>query len=275
MWTWRDREAVQDTLEELTGNRVNYGVNKVGGVRRDFAPARVGRALSRLEGLDRAFVEYARIAEDNPVLKDRFRGVARLSRAEALRLGTVGPTARASGVPYDMRVDDPYAAYPAMRFEVVTESGGDVLARVKVRIREMRESAAIVGQALEGLPPGPVAVRAPRQAPPCEVISRYEAPRGELVYTIVTDGSERPARVDIRTPTLANWTSVAASLPGCHLSDLPVVVAAIDPCLSCTSRVSVVDTRRGKSTSLSWDDLRAMGIARQRRRRRSDKGAAK
>jgi NADH-quinone oxidoreductase subunit D len=259
MWTWRDREAVQDTLEELTGNRVNYGMNEVGGVRRDVSEALVKRTLTRLRPLHARVEKYAEIVARERTIRVRFRGVGRLSREEALRYGTVGPTARASGVDYDIRKDEPYAAYDEVPFRVVTDDAGDVHGRTRVRIGELQESLEITEHALENLPPGPLKVTPPRAAPKADIVSRYEAPRGELVHYIRTNGKDRVERLDIRTPTLANWTSVAASLPGNYIADIPVVVAAIDPCLSCTSRITIVDTDTEKTSVLTWDELRDHG----------------
>ncbi len=259
MWTWRDREVVQDVLEEISGNRVNYGMNAVGGARRDIEAALVARVLPRLAALEERFIEYDEIVRREPTIQVRFRGVGRLSRGEALRLGTVGPTARASGVEYDIRRDDPYAAYDEIPFRVVTDDRGDVLGRTLVRVGELKESLSMVIHGLENLPPGDIRVAAPRMAPMAEILSRYEAPRGELAHYIRTNNTDKVARLDIRTPTLANWTSVAASLPGRHLADLPVVVAAIDPCLSCTSRITIVDRDRPAST-MTWEELREHGI---------------
>jgi len=257
MWTWRDREIVQDALEELTGNRVNYGMNEVGGVRRDVSEALVRRTLDRLKPLHTRFAKYAELIARERTIRVRFQGIARLTREEALRYGTVGPTLRASGVDYDVRKHDPYAAYDEIPFRVVTDDAGDVYGRTRVRIGELEESLRIVEHALEDLPPGPLKVTTPRVAPKADVISRYEAPRGELAYYIRTNGKDRVERIDIRTPTLANWTSVAASLPGNHIADIPVVVAAIDPCLSCTSRITIVDTAGEKTSVLTWDELRS------------------
>ncbi len=260
MWTWRDREAVQDTLEELTGNRVNYGINEVGGVRRDAKPREIVRALERLPHLEERIAAYREMVAHEPTTLARFRGVGRLSKDDALRYGTVGPTARASGVDYDMRKDDPYLAYGEIPWEIVTDTHGDVYGRTLVRIGELLQSLRIVRYALENLPQGPVKVATPRGAPKAEILSRYEAPRGELVHFIRTNNTDRVERLDIRTPTLANWTSVAVSLVGQHLADIPVVVAAIDPCLSCTSRVTIVDREDRATRTLTWDELRAHGI---------------
>ncbi len=259
MWTWRDREIVQDLLEALTGNRVNYGMNEVGGVRRDIPDAARGTSLARLAPLGARIDDYAFIIEREVTIRARFRGVGRLTREQALALGTVGPTARASGVDYDVRKDEPYAAYDAIPFQVIVDDSGDVLGRTRVRIRELKESLSIIRYALENLPSGALKVAAPRAAPKAEVLSRYEAPRGELAHYIRTSGKDRVNRLDIRTPTLANWTSVATSLVGRNLADLPVVVVAIDPCLSCTSRITVVDVERRETSSLTWEELSEHG----------------
>jgi Ni,Fe-hydrogenase III large subunit len=242
MWTWRDREVVQDLLEELTGNRVNYGMNEVGGVRRDFSPSQVARTLSFLPQLEERLVKYREMVRRQETILLRFKGVGKMTRAQALSYGAVGPTARASGVEYDVRRDDPYIAYGEIPWKVVTATEGDVFARTVVRIGELDESIGMVRYCLEHLPEGPVTVDAPKKAPVGEILSRYEAPRGELCHYIKTNGTDKVDRLDIRTPTLANWTSVAVALVGQNIADIPVIVAAIDPCLSCTSRMTVVDT---------------------------------
>jgi NADH-quinone oxidoreductase subunit D len=243
MWTWRDREAILDTLEEMTGNRVHYNMNEIGGVRLDLSPSQVNTALARIPVLEERIQAYVEMVEAEETMLARFRGVGCLSREEALCFGAVGPTARASGVDYDVRRDDPYLVYAEIPWNVVTDTNGDVYGRTRVRIGELAESLGIVRQCLEHLPDGPIRVSAPKAAPPGEVLSRYEAPRGELVHFIRTNGTDRVERIDIRTPTLANWTSVAHCLIGRPLADVPVIVAAIDPCLSCTSRIIVLNPR--------------------------------
>lgn len=240
MWTWRDREAVQDTLEEMTGNRVHYNMNEIGGVRLDLSPSQVEAARARLPALEDRIRAYVGMVESEETMLARFRGVGCLSREEALCFGAVGPTARASGVDYDVRRDDPYLVYGEIPWNVVTDTNGDVYGRTRVRIGELAESLGIVRYCLEHLPDGPVRTTAPKSAPVGEILSRYEAPRGELAHFIRTNDTDRVERIDIRTPTLANWTSVAHCLIGRPLADVPVIVAAIDPCLSCTSRITMV-----------------------------------
>ena len=266
MWTWRDRELVQDMLEELTGNRVNYGINEVGGVRRDLTPALVKASLDRLPYLAERIAKYTAMASKQRTMLLRFQGVGKLTEAEALKYGAVGPTARASGVDYDVRKDDPYLSYPDVPWKVVTDDHGDVFGRTLVRVGELVESTNIVRHCLENLPEGAIRIQPPRAAPKGEVLSRYEAPRGELVHFIRTNNTDKAERLDIRTPTLANWTSVAVSLVGQNLADIPVVVAAIDPCLSCTSRITIVDPEGAETGTMTWDELRAHGIRFYRER---------
>ena len=259
MWTWRDRELVQDTLEEMSGNRVHYGMNEVGGVRCDLTSHQVNTALERLPFLEERITKYTDMVNDQQTMLLRFKGVGKLTREEVLNYGAVGPTARASGVDYDVRRDDPYLVYDEVPWNVVTDTNGDVYGRTCVRIGELNESANIVRYCLENLPEGPVRVNAPKIAPVGEILSRYEAPRGELVHFIRTNGTNKVERVDIRTPTLANWTSVAMCLVNRNLADIPVIVAAIDPCLSCTSRITLVNTPEGKPGIITFDELRKHG----------------
>ena len=256
MWTWRDREAVQDTLEEMSGNRVHYGMNEVGGVRRDLTPEQVKTALARLPVLEERVKKYVDMVNNQKTLLARFRGIGKLSKEEALKYGAVGPTARASGVDYDVRRDDPYLVYADVPWNVVTDTNCDVYGRTRVRIGELMESIGIVRYCLENLPEGPIRINAPKNAPKGEILSRYEAPRGELVHFIRTNGTDKVERVDIRTPTLANWTSVAMCLVNQNLADIPVIVAAIDPCLSCTSRITMINSDTGREGLINFDMLR-------------------
>ncbi len=268
MWTWRDRELVQDMLEEMTGNRVNYGTNEVGGVRRDLQPEEIKAALARLPKLEDRIAKYATMVNEEETVLLRFVGVGKLSKEEALRYGTVGPTARASAIDYDVRKDDPYCAYADAPWKVVSDDHGDVYGRTLVRIGELQQSVNIIRYCLENLPAGPIRVAPPRAAPRAEVLSRYEAPRGELVHFIRTNNTDKVERLDIRTPSLANWTSVAVSLVNQNLADIPVVVAAIDPCLSCTSRITIVNERGKKTGEMTWDELSEHGREFYRKRGR-------
>jgi len=266
MWTWRDREAVQDTLEEMSGNRVHYGMNEIGGVRRDLTPVQIEAALARLPALEERIKKYVDMVNSEETMLIRFRGVGTMSKEEALKYGAVGPTARASGVDYDVRRDDPYLAYAEVPWNVITDNHGDVYGRTRVRVGELWESTQIVRYCLENIPAGPIRVDAPRNAPKGEILSRYEAPRGELAHYILTNGTDKVERVDIRSPTLANWTSVAMCLVNQNLADIPVIVAAIDPCLSCTCRMVVVN-RNGTLHGTDSQNVRFVSNPGDRRNR--------
>ena len=207
------------------------------------------------------------MATQEVTLIKRLSGVGVLSYEDALRLDAVGPTARASGVNRDTRRDDPYAAYGEVSFDVITDNHNDVYGRTVVRLKELMESYKIVRQLIEKLPEGPIAIKAPRKVPTGEAVSRYEAPRGEDVHYIKANGTERPERVKIRAPTLANIQAVKHMLQDRYLADMPIVVAAIDPCFSCTDRmISVHNLDHKHEDTISWETLRNYSLQWYRER---------
>jgi NADH-quinone oxidoreductase subunit D len=267
MYTWRDREIVMDILAGITGNRVNYGINTIGGVRRDISPELVKDTLRAVDKLEEQTKYYIDVASKETTIINRLSGVGVLSHDDAVRLGAVGPTARASSVDRDTRRDDPYAAYGELDFKVITDNHNDVYGRTLVRLGELMEAYKIIRQILKKLPEGPIAVKAPRKIPPGEAVSRYEAPRGEDVHYVKSNGTDKPERVKVRAPTLANIQTVAKMLEDRQLADLPIVIAAIDPCFSCTDRLTIVkDLSTGKKGSLAWEDLRTYGLSWYRER---------
>ena len=126
------------------------------------------------------------------------------------------------------------------------------------------ETYSIIRQIVKQMPDGPIAIKAPRRIPEGEAVSRYEAPRGEDVHYVRGNGSEKPERVKVRAPTLANFSSVSKMLEDGYLADLPIVIAAIDPCFSCTDRmVSLRDGSSAKRT-MTWEEVSRMGVQRDR-----------
>ncbi|MCX5716545.1 MAG: nickel-dependent hydrogenase large subunit [Candidatus Omnitrophica bacterium] len=261
MYTWRDREIVMDLLALVTGNRVNYGINTIGGVRRDIEPEQIKAIVKGMDKLEERTKYYIDLARKESTMLERLSNVGKLSKEDAIRLSTVGPTGRASGVDRDTRRDDPYAAYDEIKFNVITDDHCDVYGRTLVRLKELMESYNIVRQGLKQLPEGPITVKAPRKIPAGEALGRYEAPRGEDVHYVKSNGTEMPDRVKIRAPTLANVQAVAHMLEDGYLADLPIVIAAIDPCFSCTDRMIQLKNplTRTKKT-VAWEDLRLKGI---------------
>jgi len=237
MYSWRDREVVMDILASITGNRVNYGMNTIGGVRRDINLEQAEEILLGLDILEERTKYYIEIATEETTIIKRLSGVGILSYDDAIRLDAVGPTARASKVTRDVRKDDPYAAYGEIPFEVITDDHCDVYGRTVVRVKELMESYRIIRHALRNLPDGPISIRAPRKIPVGEALSRYEAPRGEDVHFVRSNGTDKPERVKVRAPTLANIQAVKHMLRDRYLADMPIVIAAIDPCFSCTDRL--------------------------------------
>ena len=259
MYAWRDRETIMDVLEGLTGNRVNYSANLLGGVKVDVDAEQadaIRRGVDFLEGRTQHYLEE--VAQDETFLR-RTRGIGVMSEADAEALGVVGPTARASGVPRDIRTQAPYVAYPEFPVVMSVRRSGDLESRVLVRLLELFECYRVIRALLDDLPDGPLVARMPRRIPAGETISRVEAPRGELFYFIKSNGTDKPERIKIRTPTLCNMASAVHLAIGRYLADVPMLLAGIDPCFSCNDRAIVL---RGPDadTTWTWSRLRQHGI---------------
>lgn len=268
MYTWRDRETVMDSLETLSGNRVHYSANVLGGVKFDITDESAIAVLKGLAYLEERTRHYLTVIEEDAFFLQRTRGIGRMSREEALRLGVVGPTARASGVTRDVRVDSPYIAYGDFPVQLKTLAEGDLEARFLVRLHELLESYRVIRELLSAMPEGELATkRMPRKLKPGEAISRVEAPRGELFYFIRSNGGESPDRIKVRTPTLCNMGSVLNQTVGQNLADVPMILVGIDPCFSCNDRaVTIRENYKGHGPNIwTWDDLRRYGIDYYRR----------
>ncbi|MCB8984971.1 MAG: nickel-dependent hydrogenase large subunit [Ardenticatenaceae bacterium] len=261
MYSWRDRETIMDILEALTGNRVNYSANVLGGVKFDISDEQRKVILDGLDFLEKRTHHYLDVATSDGMFLQRTRGIGITRLQDAQRLGIVGPTARASGVMRDVRVDAPYAAYDMFPINIVVETAGDLEARFVVRLKELFESFRLVREILDNLPPGDLqAKRFPRRIKPGEVISRVEAPRGEVFYYIRSNGSDMPERVKVRTPTLCNMASVLSLAVGHHLADMPMLLVGIDPCFSCNDRGVSICSSQGEHGRWTWERLRQFGI---------------
>ena len=260
MFIWRDRETVMELLEMITGNRVNYSANVLGGVKFDIHQDQVDTILKGIEELEQRSNYYLKIVTTDETFLGRTRSIGIMNKQDASILGAVGPTARASGVLRDVRVDVPYAYYPESPTISITDDGGDLEARFVVRMKEIIESTRLIREILEYMPEGELSVRVPRRIPEGQVISRVEAPRGELFYYIESNGSDTPERVKVRTPTLPNWGSVLALAVGHKLADMPMILVGIDPCFSCNDRMVHIKNKSKDSQIWTWDKLRQYGI---------------
>ncbi|OPX72841.1 MAG: Membrane-bound hydrogenase subunit alpha [Methanoregulaceae archaeon PtaU1.Bin059] len=277
--TWRVREQAMDVIENLTGNRVNYGIVQVGGVRRDIAPEQhpaIEQCLSAYEGL---LEKLLNLFLDDRTIAMRCRDCGILTRKDAIELCTVGPTARASGVNVDLRQDYPYAAYGDLDVRAILpeqhmgETHGDVFDRIVVRLLEVGQSCQIIRQCLSEMPAGPITAeeKLAKLLLICkkaqgEAIGRVEAPRGECLHYVRMDGKESPTAWKVKASSYSNLMSWIPMLIGEQIADIPIIVASIDPCLSCTDRVAVV--REGQRSILTKEYLHRLSVEKTRRLQR-------
>ncbi len=256
LYAFRERESILDLFEMLGGARMFPTYIRPGGLARDlprgFEEA-VSEVLDRLPG---AFDEYEAMLSDNPFWRERLVGVAVIDAERALALGVTGPTLRATGVALDLRKAAPYCGYEDYDFEVPIATDGDAYDRYRIRMAEMREAVKITRQALERLPAGPFITDDRKVAPPPKeelatsmeaVIHHFklwteglrpppgesyacvEAPRGELGMYVVSDGTGKPWRVHMRSPTFASLQALGTLVKGGLVADLVTAIASLDP----------------------------------------------
>jgi NADH-quinone oxidoreductase subunit D len=256
MYLWRDRETVMNLLELISGNRVHYAMNTIGGVRRDIPSDLTPKIKQALDFLEERTKYYLNMVKTEQTILKRTVGVGILTSKDAVDLCAVGPTLRASGIKNDVRADDPYVAYGEIPFNVITHDQGDVFSRIRVRVEEMFESINITRYALDHMPTGMTRVKVPMAVPKGEAVSRVEAPRGELIHYIKSNGTTRPERYKVRSPTLGNIPAVCKTLMGGHLADVPIILAGIDPCFSCMDRMAFVDVKTDKHWVWTMQELK-------------------
>lgn len=247
MYCFQDRERILDFFEQISGARMFPRYFRVGGVMRDL-PRRgfVDGVRKFLADFRRNLQKYHGLLSKNPIWKMRNVGVARITTEQCYAYGVTGPILRATGVAYDVRKAFPYSSYEDFDFEVPTQTAGDAYARYLVRMAEMEQSARIVGQVLEKLPDGPVMVEDPKLekphphrglfVPPGESYVTVESPRGEKGYFVVSDGSNKPLRVRMRSPSFANVQALPLMIEGAYLADCVVAIASVDPVLGDVDR---------------------------------------
>jgi len=256
MLAWRDREHVLDIREMISGGRVHSATNSVGGVRRDVKPEQVPKIAEKLKIVEKSVKSHLELWKSDRTILARCAGVGILRMDEAVKFSAVGPVARASGVDVDIRKDDPYGAYEEFSFSIPVERSGDVWARGMVRLREILESIEIIRQALQKIPTGPVRREVDLKILPNETIERTEAPRGELLYYMRSDGTDTPERVRIRTPTYGSFASVKPMFQGTTIAEIPVVLWSIDPCFGCNDRVTLLNSGSGEVKVLTLEELK-------------------
>lgn len=231
LYAIEERELILDIFEATTGARMMNNYFRFGGVSRDFPPG----VIEKLNGLvfdrlPRKIDELDTYLTDNEIVASRTKGVGVLTPEEAIAFGTGGPVLRASGVPYDVRRADPYGIYDRFDFDVAVRYHGDCYDRYIIRIDEARQSIRILQQALKDMPNGPVLLKNPYnvRVPEGESYGRVEAPKGELGFYIVSDGTANPYRYHVRAPSFVNLTALEKMCVGQMIADAVVVLGSID-----------------------------------------------
>ena len=233
--TVREREYINDLIEELCGARLTFNYMRIGGVAWDIPPGWREKALSFLERFEPLIDEYNALISYNKIYTERLRNVAAISAQEAIDYNLVGPNLRGSGVRYDVRRDLPYSVYPELDFDVPVGSGelgtlGDCFDRYMVRMREMKESCKILRQCLAQLPAGPVIAKVARNFKPAagDCYVRVESARGDMGWYVVSDGTAFPHRCKIRTGSFAAMSIIQKVSRNLMIADLIAVIASFD-----------------------------------------------
>ncbi len=254
-YTFREREEIIEAMELVTGARLTPSFVRIGGLAADIPESFLPRVRAFIASFPGHVDEYETLLTENIIWKKRTRGIAPLSGAECIGYGVTGPPLRASGVNYDVRKAYPYSSYEEFDFSVPLGTSGDVYDRYLVRLQEMRQSLRIVAQAADRLPDGPVAADLPTVVPPAkdavgkdlaalirhfklmeegfappagEVYSSIESSKGELGFYLISDGTNKPFRMRVRTPSFANLGALPRMIVGEMIADVVAAVGSID-----------------------------------------------
>lgn len=247
MQTWRIREPVMWLCEQISGNRKTYGMNTIGGLRRDFPNAIKSELLDTLAEIEKQSISVRDAIVGDTTLHARTKGVGKLTHEWAKKICVVGPPARASGVAIDARIDHPYAAYEELPLKIAVQEAGDTWARVLVRVTELLESIRLVREGITALPEGPICAEIKDEIPSGRIgVSVVEAPRGEAVHFVQTGGDNRPYRWRVRAPTYPNLQAMPAMVASANIADVPITLGSLDPCFSCTERLETLDRTTGE-----------------------------
>jgi NADH-quinone oxidoreductase subunit D len=232
MYAFREREKILDLFEELTGARMMYNYMRFGGVRVDVSASWIERTKKLVEDYDRFLDEYDTLFNENEILLARTQGVGVLPRELAINASITGPILRATGVNYDLRKVDKYGIYDRFNFRVPLGEHGDLYDRFMLRVLEMRESVKILRQALRDIPEGPVMDPKAKlrgfRPKAGEAYGRIEAPKGELGFYLISDGSPNPYRYRVRPPSFINLTILEDMCLGQRVADAVIILGSVD-----------------------------------------------
>jgi NADH:ubiquinone oxidoreductase subunit D len=240
MYTIKIREDFMTLLDSITGARITHTYLRYGGVREDLPPGYKDKCKKVFVDLRKEIEDYEMLFNGDSIYAERARGVGVLTADVAKEVGVAGPVLRATGVPFDIRKDEPYLVYDDLDFKVCTQTAGDCWARVQVRLDEMRESMYLIEQALDQMPEGPLfpegspyGRRTPvMRVPAGDVFHRVEDPRGEMGFYMVSDGSDKPYRVKVRGPVYPTMQALPPLLMGVSVADIAAIAGSMDGCTS-------------------------------------------
>ncbi len=229
-YTFRDREEILKIFEKYCGARLTTHAFRIGGTQYETYEGFEKECLAFCDFVLPKIDEYETLLSTNRIWVERTKGVGYISGKDAIALGVTGPVLRASGVRWDLRKAQPYSAYDKFDFEIPIGLNGDTYDRYIVRIQEMRQSVRIIRQAVENLPAGPIMAKIPKvlKPPVGEVYHSIEAPKGELGYFIVSDGTTQPYRVRVRPPSFVNLQALDVMVRGMLLADVVAVIGTLD-----------------------------------------------
>ncbi len=230
MYTFRERERIQNLFEHVTGARMMHNYFRIGGLKEDVPSDFIVRVEKILAELRSGVEETDRLLTFNEVYLARTRGVGKIDAESAISAGLTGPCLRASGVGYDVRLSSPYEIYDTLDFKVPIGEEGDCWDRYWIRLQECYESISMVEQALRALPEGPVIASGRRIArpPKGEVYVNAENPRGDMGVFLVSDGSDKPYRVKVRPPSFCNLVALEPMMKNAYVADAVAILGSLD-----------------------------------------------
>jgi NADH-quinone oxidoreductase subunit D len=232
MYAFREREKILDLFEALTGSRMMCNYMRFGGCRVDLPRGWLEQAQKVIDAFPKFLDEFENLLQSNEILIARTQGVGVVPKELAVNAGLTGPMLRASGVNYDIRKVDKYGIYDRFSFKIPLGDHGDVYDRYMIRLLEMRESLKILNQAMREIPPGPIVdpntkVRGFRPKAG-EAYGRIEAPKGELGFYLISDGTPNPYRYRVRPPSLINLTILEDMCLGQNVADIVITLGSVD-----------------------------------------------
>lgn len=256
LWTFIEREKLYDIIELFTGARFTTSYTRIGGVAYDMNDRVLQKIREWAAQFPKELQKSEKLVNRNAIFVNRMAGIGVITKEQAISLGLTGATLRGSGIPRDLRKDNPYLVYDQLDFDVITYPDGDCWSRYQVRVNEMKESIKIINQILDKMPSGPTMANEPKKVlprkneiytkmeelihdfmlinygaepEPGETYTAIEAPKGELGFFIVSDGTGHPWKMKIRSPSASNLQGLPALVEGSMISDVVACIGSVDP----------------------------------------------